>query len=319
MLHQIPKMPNFVTHNFSGAGLPTKIVLSLGAGVQSTVMALKADRGDFGAIPDVAIFADTGWEPKKVYRHLEWLEGELKNIKILRVNVKLSKNLSKRPRGPNGQFLPANLRDHLMAGVNSTNNQFITVPLYMVNKEGKPAIGRRQCTREYKVTPIQRAIRYDVLKMKPKLQIPKGVWVEQWLGISTDEMVRMKDNRDHWIMNRWPLIEAANMSRKDCMEWFSKHYPGRELPRSACIGCPLRTQAEWLDMKENDKESWEEAVAFDEALREGSRTEKFGQEMYLSTKRIPLRDVGKLPLFEKREKRQGQRMLEEECEGMCGV
>jgi 3'-phosphoadenosine 5'-phosphosulfate sulfotransferase (PAPS reductase)/FAD synthetase len=91
MLHQIPTMPDFVPHNFSGEGEPNKIGLSLGAGVQSTVMALMADRGDFGAIPDVAIFADTGWEPEKVYKHLDWLESELKNFKILRVNVKLTK------------------------------------------------------------------------------------------------------------------------------------------------------------------------------------------------------------------------------------
>lgn len=319
MLHQIPTMPDFIPHNFSGEGQPNKIVLSLGAGVQSTVMALMADRGEFGAIPDVAIFADTGWEPQKVYRHLEWLETEVKNFKILRVNVKFSGNPKKRPRGLDGKFLPPNLRDHLMAGVNSTGGKFITVPLFMVNKEGKPAIGRRQCTREYKVTPIQRAIRHEILKIKPRHQIPKGQWVEQWLGISTDEMVRMKDNRDHWIMNRWPLIEAANMNREDCKAWFAKHYPGRELPRSACIGCPLRTQAEWLDMKENDTESWDEAVAFDEALREGSRTEKFGQEMYLTTKRVPLRELGNLPLFDKDDPKKERRLLEQECEGMCGI
>ncbi len=46
-------------------------VLSLGAGVQSSVMLLMADRGLLGDKPDVAIFADTQWEPKEVYEHLE--------------------------------------------------------------------------------------------------------------------------------------------------------------------------------------------------------------------------------------------------------
>lgn len=317
MLHQFPKMPDSIPFNFSGEGQPKKIVLSLGAGVQSTVMALMADRGFFGAIPDVAIFADTGREPKKVYDHLDWLEGELKNFKILKVKVKATRR--KRARDEKGRFLPANLRHHLMNGDNSSGGKFITVPLYMVNKEGKPAIGRRQCTREYKVTPIQRAIRREILKIKPRRQIPKGQWVEQWLGISTDEMVRMKDNREHWLINRWPLIEGAAMSRDDCKDWFSKYYPGRDLPRSACIGCPLRTQAEWFDMKENDPESWEEAVAFDEALRESSRTEKFGQEMYLNNKRIPLQELDELPLSDKRKQKEERRLLEQECEGMCGI
>lgn len=51
-------------------------VLSLGAGVQSTTLALMATKGEIEA-PDCAIFADTGWEPKAVYRHLQWLEDVL--------------------------------------------------------------------------------------------------------------------------------------------------------------------------------------------------------------------------------------------------
>ena len=48
-------------------------VLSLGAGVQSTTLALLAVRGEIGPMPDCAIFADTGWEPRAVYEHLTWL------------------------------------------------------------------------------------------------------------------------------------------------------------------------------------------------------------------------------------------------------
>ena len=61
-------------------------VLSLGAGVQSTVLALMmtAQRRIPPVLercgycrPDFAIFADTGWEPRSVYRHLDWLRSEL--------------------------------------------------------------------------------------------------------------------------------------------------------------------------------------------------------------------------------------------------
>jgi 3'-phosphoadenosine 5'-phosphosulfate sulfotransferase (PAPS reductase)/FAD synthetase len=52
-------------------------VLSLGAGVQSSVMLLMADRGLLGEKPDVAIFADTQWEPKEIYEHLEWLKTQV--------------------------------------------------------------------------------------------------------------------------------------------------------------------------------------------------------------------------------------------------
>jgi hypothetical protein len=46
-------------------------VLSLGAGVQSTTLALMAAQGEIQPLPDCAIFADTGWEPATVYRHFE--------------------------------------------------------------------------------------------------------------------------------------------------------------------------------------------------------------------------------------------------------
>ena len=36
-------------------------VISLGAGVQSSVMALMAAKGEIGPMPDCAIFADTQW------------------------------------------------------------------------------------------------------------------------------------------------------------------------------------------------------------------------------------------------------------------
>ncbi len=45
-------------------------VISLGGGVQSSVMALMASEGAFGRIPGCAIFADTRWEPPSIYTHV---------------------------------------------------------------------------------------------------------------------------------------------------------------------------------------------------------------------------------------------------------
>ena len=44
--------------------------------------------------------------------------------------------------------------------------------------------------------------------------------VELWLGISTDEAIRIKDSQDRWMTNRYPLIEAG-MSRRDCPDWWA--------------------------------------------------------------------------------------------------
>ena len=44
-------------------------ILSLGAGVQSTTLALMIEKGEIPMV-DCAIFSDVGAEPKLVYKHL---------------------------------------------------------------------------------------------------------------------------------------------------------------------------------------------------------------------------------------------------------
>lgn len=85
-------------------------VLSLGAGVQSTVMAIMADEGAFGDKPDCAIFADTGWEPKGVYEHLDWLEGVL-SYPVYRVSE-------------------GNIREDHIAGTKDVGARFAGMPLF---------------------------------------------------------------------------------------------------------------------------------------------------------------------------------------------
>jgi len=52
-------------------------ILSLGAGVQSSTLALMAAVGEVTPMPKAAIFADTQAEPASVYKWLDWLEGRL--------------------------------------------------------------------------------------------------------------------------------------------------------------------------------------------------------------------------------------------------
>ena len=62
---------------------PTLRILPLGAGVQSTTLALMACDGTLPGL-DAAIFADTGWEPPAVYRQVDRLEAELKRVAKIR-------------------------------------------------------------------------------------------------------------------------------------------------------------------------------------------------------------------------------------------
>ena len=63
---------------------PTLRILSLGAGVQSSCLALMAQEGLTKHKPDYMIFADTGWEPSFVYEHVEYLKKAITICPITR-------------------------------------------------------------------------------------------------------------------------------------------------------------------------------------------------------------------------------------------
>lgn len=228
-------------------------VLSLGAGVQSTTLLLMAEHGETEPL-DVAVFADTGWEPAAVYRHLDWLREEVQRIPI----VVISKG---------------NIRDDTTAGT-----RFASLPFYVLNQNGEPGKARRQCTKEYKIAPIRKQVR----------QRFPGEPIEMWIGISLDEAHRMKDSGVRYITNRWPLIERG-MTRHDCLNWLQAHgYP--EPPKSSCIGCPFHGNAYWRDMKRNRPAEFADAVGFDAAIRDKAH-HTFNGELYVHRSLIPLADV----------------------------
>ena len=267
-------------------------VLSLGAGVQSTTLALMAAHGHFGAV-DCAIFADTGWEPAGVYAHLEWLMSG--NVLPFPVHI----------------VSAGNMRQQLLDA--AQGQRWASIPAFTrtVDSRGNISIGmiRRQCTTTAKIEPIRRKVRE--LAGLTRRRSPKVPVVHQWIGISLDEVVRMKPSREAWQLNRFPLIEQR-MTRRDCHEWLRCHgYP--EPPRSACIGCPYHSDAAWRAMRDRDPAAWNDAVEADRAIRTGLRGIR--GEVFLHRSAVPLdeadlstaADHGQLDLWPN------------ECEGMCGV
>src|SRR3546814_3734241 len=79
----------------------------------------------------------------------------------------------------------------------------------------------------------------------------------------------MKPSFEAWQVNRWPLIEQG-MTRQDCLRWLDRHdYP--RPPKSACVGCPFHSDAEWRRLRDSDAQAWAEAVEVDAGLRTGLR------------------------------------------------
>ena len=269
-------------------------IISLGAGVQSSTMALMAAHGELTPRPAYAIFADTKFEPEGVYKHLDWLESVVSNP--LRVN-----NPFPILRVTAGDIAA----DHIAGERSGKKRKYASMPLFTAK-----GMGMRQCTADYKIFPIRKKLR-ELLGLKYRQRAPRKIAERQWLGISTDEATRMKPSRDAWVENVWPLIEM-NMSRQDCLRWFEKKYPRRQLAKSACIACPFHNDAMWRDMKMNDPVSFEQAVEFDNAIRINRAS---GKDQYVHRSGKPLSEVD----FRNLEDKGQLNMFENECEGYCGV
>jgi hypothetical protein len=262
-------------------------VLSLGAGVQSTTLALMAKHGE-APMPDVAIFADTQWEPEAVYKHLRWLMSVLP-YEVITVSA-------------------GDIRQAIRDRRNTTGGRFAAIPWHTVNPDGSHGMGRRQCSSEYKLGPIMHAIRAHLGK-PGRVRIPSKT-VEVLLGISRDEAQRMRESRQRYMVNRYPLIEMG-MTRQACLRWLDAHgYP--RPAKSACIGCPYHDNDHWRGMRDNQPEEWADAVAADHALRIGDARGMRAIE-FMHPQRVPLDEVDlsvdnrQLDLFGN------------ECEGVCGV
>ena len=276
--------------------LKTLRVLSLGAGVQSSTLAFMIHKGEIPMV-DCAIFADTQAEPPKVY---EWLEFIKKTVSYP-VHIVTWRNLE---------------QDVLDAS--QGKYQAFTIPFYTKNKEtGQKGMLMRQCTADYKIKPVTKKVR-ELLGYKKGERVDlKEVKVEMLLGISTDELRRMRMNRLRYIDNQYPLINDFGMSRQDCIAWMKDN--GYPMPtKSACYFCPFHSQSTWKEIKENDPKLFEKAVQMDKQIRDQEKYKiknKFKDELFLHRSCEPLdkalEDDGQLDMFD------GFNSI---CdEGMCGV
>lgn len=271
---------------------PTLRALSLGLGVQSTTLLYMAAEGAFGPMPDIAFFADTVAEPKAVYAHLQSLQ-RLNSIPF-----------------PIEVLSRGSLRQSVLDSRNTSGGRFAAVPFFVKDADGNIGKGRRQCTKEFKLEPLWAAIRTK-LGVAPGRRVPKGIIVETWVGITTDEVIRASASRHRWEHKRHPLIEAG-MSRGDCIEWLKRN--DRPVPvKSRCVFCPFTHNVEWRRIKKDDPEQWSDAVSIDRAIRARGKSRGLRGDQFVHRSCVPL-DVADLNAPDPR-----QSVMGELCEGMCGV
>lgn len=282
------------------------VILSLGAGVQSSVLALMAARGDMkdlnGTVTQVAgaIFSDTQAEPKSVMEWLDYLEKTIAGMPygfpIYRVTAgSLEKDETRiRTSSKSGK--------RYMKG---------SIPAFVLNPDGTKGLLGRKCTADYKIIPLQRKVR----KLVGIKRGGKGiVYVKMWIGISLDEAHRMKPSRVDYIENEWPLIDAR-MTRRDCIQWM-KHNGYPEPPRSACYFCPFHGDAEWKRMRDEEPQEFDRAIQFEKKMQSAQRNQEVLRGMpFLHSSCQPLKNVN----FDKQPAYEQLNMFGNECTGLCGV
>jgi hypothetical protein len=245
-----------------------------------------------GILPraDHAVFSDTGWEPRKVYEHLNYLTDLMKEIGMQFHVVKAG-----------------NIRQDALTG-----QRFATMPFFVKNQDGSKGMVRRQCTMHYKIEPLLKKQR-ELSGLKPKARCTEHLSTTI-IGISFDEVQRMRDAAFSWIRNEYPLVDLR-MTRQDCIEYAEKH-GYRIPPRSACIGCPFKSADEWRMLRDQQPKDWDDAVRFDHQLRDPkTRPVKIRGDVYLHRDLKPLNEVD----LRTKEEQGIFSLFDQECAGMCGL
>lgn len=285
-------------------------ILNLGAGVQSTALYLMSIDGDEPEVPkfDAAVFADTQEEPGDVYKHLEYLES-LDGPPIIRVTA-----------GRLGDALEKGTDAREDDGPSSAH--YISIPAYTLNPvTQQKGIIRRQCTADFKVRPVEQWIRQHV-GAQPGRAVSKDITIHQYMGLSFDEpkrVIRVKQRfmakPSNWEVH-FPLWEMQ-YERSDCKAYLREKLP-YEVPRSACVFCPFKSDSEWRLLRDDDADGWARAVEIDAVCRIGSGLDS---HRYLHKSCVPLDQVD----LRTEDEKSGQtnmfshlRGFQDECEGYCG-
>jgi PP-loop superfamily ATP-utilizing enzyme len=183
-------------------------VISYGGGVQSTAL--------------VVLSLLEGWDVDDVV-HVDLMDAE---SPATREYVARFRDWLRQEHGRDITIIERNMyRDML------DNPGFTPVPWRA--RDGSFMLSR-QCTRQYKVAPLQRYL-YD--------RYP-GDCIRLMLGISVDEFHRMRDSSAARIEHVYPLVDAR-LTRWQCREIIER--AGLAVPsKSSCWFCPYRSSASQL-------------------------------------------------------------------------
>ncbi len=212
---------------------------------------------------DYAIFADPGAELPDTYRLWDYLKDWASyNDGIPLIKKKKS------------------LYDDIIKGQNSTGNRWASIPAFTESQ----GMVRRQCTKEYKIdVVIQEVRRLHGLKKYQRMKP-----TTMYLGISLDEIQRMKESQLYNINYEYPLIDRR-ITRGDCIK-FLEERSFYNIKKSSCTFCPFHNNKQWKEIKQNYPEEWKKVVKVDNAIRDKSK-KGMRDKLYLHRSLKPIEEA----------------------------
>jgi hypothetical protein len=239
-----------------------KRIFSFGGGVQSTAVMVLAAQGKVKY--DAFVFANVGADSENPAT-LEYIKNYTKPFA-----QEHGLNFVEVSRVRRGE--PLTLLEFAME-----ENRTIPLPVYL--ETGAPA--NRQCTIDFKIRVIDRWA-----KKQGVTRLVMG------LGISTDEIHRARTTE--WEMDKttnimkkkeYPLIDLM-LSRDDCHTLIRE--AGLPLaPKSSCWFCPFQKPSAWTEMRQDNPDMFDKAVALENRLNE--KREYLGRDrVYLHSRKTPL-------------------------------
>ncbi len=255
-------------------------ILSCGAGMQSTALALISCRQTDGEIRypevpryDAVIYCDLSIEPVWVTDQVKFIERAC------------------REAGIPFFILQSDLYQDYMENFGS-DRRVSGMPFWTLNEDGEPGrIGRRACTIDYKIIMIQKFVRSYMLGYRPRQRLrAEDVGAhELHIGFSKEEAQRSFPSHHKMFVNRFPLMEMgwerADTYRYNLEEW------GLDSKASACLICPFHKNYFFQHLKHNFPADYASVVRFDDMLEERQPQSKIRNRVFLSRSRKRIRDL----------------------------
>jgi len=203
------------------------VVISYGGGVQSTAL--------------IVLAMSEGWDIDEIV-HVDLLDAE---SPATREYVALFREWLRRDHGRDITIIERDLYGDMLARPGFT-------PVPWRGKYERFMLSR-QCTRQYKVAPLQRYL-YDKYDGRIGLM----------LGISVDEYHRMRDSSAARIEHVYPLVDRR-LTRWQCRDIIER--AGLSVPyKSSCWFCPYRTPGSQLVLLQHYPQLREMADALEDRI-----------------------------------------------------